>query len=96
MHPDWLVARAGETMAWTLQFWRTLDPRDMSSLGGLLREIGTPCFNDSANEFTWAFERSGKFSVKYLYRKLSVGDPRKHYDVIWKISVPLKIRIFLW
>jgi hypothetical protein len=34
--------------------------------------------------------------MKYLYRKLSVGDPMKHYDVNWKISVPLKIRIFLW
>jgi hypothetical protein len=68
----------------------------MSSFGKLLREIGTLCFNDSLNELTWAFELSGKCSVKSLYRKLSVGDPRKHYDVIWKISVPLKIRIFLW
>jgi hypothetical protein len=62
----------------------------------LLREIGTPSLNDCPDEFTWAFEPSGKFSVKSLYRNLSVGDPRKHYVVIWKIYVPLKIWIFLW
>jgi hypothetical protein len=77
-------------------FRRTLDLRNTATLGELLREIGTPSLNNSPIEFTWAFEPSGKFSMKSLYRKLSIGDPRKHYVVIWKIYVPLKIRIFLW
>jgi hypothetical protein len=34
--------------------------------------------------------------VRSLYRRLCEGSPRRHYTAIWRIAVPLMIRVFLW
>jgi hypothetical protein len=38
---------------------------------------------------------STRFSVRSLYLKLCQGSPLKHFGAIWKIIVPLEIRVFL-
>jgi hypothetical protein len=50
----------------------------------------------SNDVFRWNLTASGQFSVKSMYLDLldnPVGNLKKY---IWKIKVPLKIRIFLW
>jgi hypothetical protein len=52
--------------------------------------------SDSNDVFKWNLTASGLFSVKSMYLDLldaPVGNFKKY---IWKIKVPLKIRIFLW
>lgn len=48
------------------------------------------------DELTWTLERSGKFTVSSLYHKLCQGTARKHYSELWRVAIPLKIRVFLW
>jgi hypothetical protein len=52
--------------------------------------------SENDDTFIWKLTESGQFSVKSMYLDLLdgyVGDFKKY---IWKIKVPLKIRIFMW
>jgi hypothetical protein len=90
------VAKFWEANGWHLEFRRTLGSTDTTALDTLFREVGSPSLPDSPDEFTWAPEPSGKFSDKSLDRRISLGDSRKQFLVVWNIAVPLKIRISMW
>jgi hypothetical protein len=50
---------------------------------------------ENDDTFHWNLSESGLFTVKSMYLDLldgNAGDAKK----IWKIKVPLKIRIFMW
>ena len=52
-----------------------------------------------ANEpdsFIWRLTTNGLFSVKSLYADLLHGSTRFLRKYLWKLKVPLKIKIFLW
>lgn len=46
--------------------------------------------------FFWEANKNGTFTVNSMYKKLMYGNviPRKSF--IWKLRLPLKIKIFLW
>lgn len=46
--------------------------------------------------FMWSLTKSGLFSVRSMYLHLINMDPPFRHKKIWKIKVPLKIKIFLW
>jgi hypothetical protein len=48
------------------------------------------------DKFIWGLHRNGIFLVKSMYLAL-ISDNRVRPDLtIWKLMVPLKIKIFLW
>ena len=46
--------------------------------------------------FCWGLTTSRQFSVKSMYLDMLNGHTRFFRKYIWKIKVPLKIRIFMW
>ena len=51
---------------------------------------------EEEEEFRWKLDRSGFFSVKSHYLGLiNQNTPSLNKD-LWKIKIPLKIKIFLW
>jgi hypothetical protein len=48
------------------------------------------------DSFVWKLNTSGKFMVKSLYLDLMDDHTPFLRKYIWKIKVPLKIRIFMW
>jgi hypothetical protein len=52
-------------------------------------------YSEGHDGIPWVLEPSWKFSVKSLYRKLCQGT-LEHFSDIWKVVVPMKVRIFLW
>ena len=51
---------------------------------------------DGPDHFRWSLTRSGLFSVRSLYLNIiDTHTPFRHRN-IWKIKVPLEIKIFLW
>jgi hypothetical protein len=48
------------------------------------------------DKFAWSLTTSGVFTVKSMY--LDLLDDRMKFlkKYIWKIKVPLKIRVFMW
>jgi hypothetical protein len=46
--------------------------------------------------FKWNLTSNGKFTVNSMYLDMINGNNPFLWKYIWKIKVPLKIRIFMW
>jgi hypothetical protein len=53
-------------------------------------------FNEEKDIFWWDLQRHGIFLVKYMYNLMMTTTPRVHHNWLWKLKLPLKIKIFLW
>jgi hypothetical protein len=52
--------------------------------------------NGVRDKFMWGLLQSGVFSVKSMYNALILDTQVRDNMVLWKIKVPLRIKIFLW
>jgi hypothetical protein len=52
--------------------------------------------NDDPDEFVWGLTTSGTFTVKSMYLDLLHDDTKYMKKYVWKMKVPLKIKIFIW
>jgi hypothetical protein len=52
--------------------------------------------NDEKDKPRWKLTKSGVFSVKSLYNKLSAVGVDRSFKQLWKARIPLKIKIWLW
>jgi hypothetical protein len=52
--------------------------------------------NDNPDKPVWKYTKSGIFSVKSLYAKLSAVGVDRSFKQLWKAKLPLKIKIWLW
>jgi hypothetical protein len=50
----------------------------------------------SKDKFLWGLHRNGVFSVQSMYRLLMNTPTLTHNMLLWKLKLPLKIKIFLW
>jgi hypothetical protein len=79
-----------------IEFRRTLTGTKWTSWLHLVGRLIDVQLSDQEDVFRWKLTASGKFSVKSMYLDYMNG----HYvflrKYIWKIKVPLKIRIFMW
>jgi hypothetical protein len=48
------------------------------------------------NRFVWGLHQNGLFSVKSMYRALLGVEAIPYNTFIWKLKLPLKIKVFLW
>jgi hypothetical protein len=48
------------------------------------------------DKFVWSLTIAGSFSVKSMYLEYMNGHTKYLHRYIWKIKVPLKIKIFMW
>ena len=46
--------------------------------------------------FVWQRSTTGIFSVKTMYEDFMNGLPRFPLKYLWKLKIPLKIKIFMW
>lgn len=50
----------------------------------------------SKDKFLWGLHRNGVFSVQSMYHLLMNTPSLTHNMLLWKLKLPLKIKIFLW
>jgi hypothetical protein len=63
----------------------------------LIQTVSVVEFTDEADSIIWQYESSGKFSVQSLCVVISNGGVRPVYTlVMWNISVPSRVYIFMW
>ena len=51
---------------------------------------------DEEDTFKWTLISNGTFTVKLYYEDLLNGHTRYLHKYLWKLKIPLKIKIFLW
>ena len=47
------------------------------------------------DRFVWGLHQNGLFSVKSMYRALLTAEAAPYKTFIWKLKIPLKIKVFL-
>jgi hypothetical protein len=52
--------------------------------------------NGEKDTFVWGLTSSGQFTVKSMYLDMLDDDTKYLKKYIWKMKVPLKIKVFMW
>jgi hypothetical protein len=52
--------------------------------------------DEQADRAIWKWEKSGKFSVKSLYKHTFGNGDGEENKQLWNAKLPLKIKIFMW
>ena len=52
--------------------------------------------SEEEDTFNWTLTSNGTFTVKSYYEDLLNGHTRYLRKYLWKLKIPLKIKIFLW
>lgn len=79
-----------------ISFRRGLMGNNLNLWHNLVGRVATVRLNDHEDKFRWSLHQNGIFSVKSMYQSL-ISDNRVWYDTtLWKLKIPLKIKIFMW
>jgi len=82
---------------WNLDLRRRLGIDEVAEWNELQEELELLVFSEEDDTVIWALEPSGKFSTKSLYRFMKhSGNVDLRMTELWKVNLPLKIKIFLW
>ena len=85
-------------MEWDLDLRRRLGIEEVAEWNDLREALDLVEFSEEVDDVViWALEPSGNFSAKSLYRFMKTS---REVDIrmtnLWKMKLPLKIKIFLW
>jgi hypothetical protein len=62
----------------------------------LLDHCGQTILSEEPDKITWLLTKSGNFSIKSMYMYLSTRRVLFPYKMISRLSLPLKIKAFIW
>jgi hypothetical protein len=79
-----------------ISFRRTLNDYKWERWTHLLNRLIMVQLSDSEDTFKWSLTSSGIYTVKSMYIDLLNDNSVFLNKYIWKMKVPLKIRIFMW
>jgi hypothetical protein len=84
------------TIPLNISFQRGLVGNNLNSWYNLVARVAHIRLINTEGKFLWDLHQTGIFSVKSMYNAL-ICDNRVRYDIsLWKLKIPLKIKIFMW
>jgi hypothetical protein len=89
------VASVFSKIPLNISFRRSLLGDNLAQRFNLVSKISHVRLNEGANVFRWGFTQNGQFAVKSMYPSLIMGNIWQN-RFLWKLKLPLKIKIFLW
>ena len=95
-HPHETVARVLATRPLNLYLRRALVDNKLVEWQNLVAQIAHVQLVDGSDTFRWNLTKSGSFTVRSLYLHFLDRQPSFRHKMIWKLKIPLKIKIFLW
>jgi hypothetical protein len=79
-----------------VSFRRSLVGVNLQSWHDLVHSIANIHLNDQPDIFRWTLTSSGQFSVSSMYMAMVDSDIVSHNIFLWKLKIPLKVKVFLW
>ena len=79
-----------------IQFRRVLVGERRTAWMHLVRRLIDVQLSDLPNSIQWKLATNGMFTVKSFYMDLINSGPISKSLHIWKVKVPLRIKIFMW
>jgi len=79
-----------------VSFRPTLTGRNLNLWPNLVARISHVQLNNNADVFRWNLTQSGTFTVSSMYNALISNGNVQFEKHLWKLKMPLKIKIFMW
>jgi hypothetical protein len=93
---DDTIAKVLSTIPLNISFKRSLVEANLQSWHNLVMRIVQVHLNDRPDIFRWSLKSDGQFSVSAMYSALLDTHMVPHNIYLWKLKIPLKIKVFLW
>lgn len=82
---------------WRVEFRRPLGDSDYREWEKLVSMLYWHRLNNGSDHFCWLLEKSGKYTVRSMYRRLVFrGVVNKRMAKLWKSKLPNKLKVFFW
>jgi hypothetical protein len=79
-----------------VSFRRYLTPNNLVLWNNLVGRIMHVQLNDQNNVFIWNLHQHGQYTVHTLYLALMNKGTTQVNKQMWRLKVPIKIKIFMW
>jgi hypothetical protein len=79
-----------------MTFRRDLSGHRLVYWKALLHHLANVQLQDGSDELYWNLHENGKFSVDSMYNVLIQDIPLDNNKKIYKLKIPLKIKVFRW
>lgn len=79
-----------------VSFRRSLVGNNLRAWQQIVASVMHIQLTEQRDTFTWSLQQHERFSVRSMYTTYVVPNVVQHNHVIWKLKVPLKIKIFMW
>ena len=93
---QYFVSTVMGTVPLNIQFRRSLVGTRWTSWVHLVRRLMDINLSEEHDRLTWKLTSSGVFTVKTMYMDLINSETIPKSLNIWKVKVPLKIKVFMW
>lgn len=77
-------------------FRRSLVGNNLIAWHQLVATVMNTQLMDRRDIFRWSLSQDGRFTVSSMYKMLIAPNVTRHKHIIWKLKIPLKIKIFMW
>jgi len=94
--PHATVSKVMTTSPLNISFRRALVDNKLTEWLSLVARISNVALVEGSDYFRWSLTKSGLFSIRSMYLYLIDTQTPFRHRKIWKIKIPLKIKIFLW
>jgi hypothetical protein len=94
--PHTTISKIMATSPLNISFRRALVDNNLRDCLALVARISHVQLTEGSDLLKWSLTKSGLFTVRSLYHHLIDTNPPFQHWKIWKMRIPLKIRIFLW
>lgn len=90
------VANVFRSVLLNVSFWRGLYGQNLVRWHMLVSLVADTTLNHDRDGFRWNLHQNGLFSTKSMYEALIGFGQVRQNDLVWKLKLPLKIKIFSW
>uniref|UniRef100_A0A453DL38 Reverse transcriptase zinc-binding domain-containing protein n=1 Tax=Aegilops tauschii subsp. strangulata TaxID=200361 RepID=A0A453DL38_AEGTS len=91
-----LVATVLQSIPLNIQFRRVLVGERWEAWLHLVRRLMGVQLTPQPDQLWWKLTRSGEFTVKSMYIDTINSSVIPSSKEVWKVKVPLKIKVFMW
>nr|CAE04633.3 OSJNBa0028I23.15 [Oryza sativa Japonica Group] len=91
-----VVAKVLERVPLNVSFRRAIIGDNLKAWHEIVANVVDINLRGQKDRFTWDASKNGTFTVNSMYKKLMFGNVIPRQSFIWKLRLPLKIKIFLW
>jgi len=90
------VANVLETRPLNISFRRNMVGDKLRLWNDLVNQVINVRLGDSEDSWVWTLDTKNIFSVKTMYNSMMLSGFLPRRFIVWKLKIPLKIKIFLW